>query len=44
MPYAKTMKDALRVVERYYGAAVASDTAFNMEYRRTQRPQSVGEV
>jgi transcriptional regulator GlxA family with amidase domain len=35
---------ALRVVERYYGAKIAGDTAYNMEYRRTRRPQSVNEV
>lgn len=35
---------ALRVVERYYGPAVAADTAYNMEYRRTPRPQSVADV
>ena len=35
---------ALRVVERYYGSQVAKDTAYNMEYRRTPRPQSVDDV
>jgi transcriptional regulator GlxA family with amidase domain len=35
---------ALRVVERYYGAAVARDAAYNMEYRRTERPQSANDV
>jgi transcriptional regulator GlxA family with amidase domain len=35
---------ALRVVERYYGPQVAKNAAYNMEYRRTQRPQSISEV
>ena len=35
---------ALRVVERYYGADAARDAAYNMEYRRTQRPQSRNDV
>lgn len=35
---------ALRVVERYYGAGVARSAAYNMEYRRTARPQGPAEV
>jgi transcriptional regulator GlxA family with amidase domain len=35
---------ALRVVERYYGAGNARDAAYNMEYRRTPRPQSANDV
>jgi transcriptional regulator GlxA family with amidase domain len=35
---------ALRVVERYYGAQAAKLAAYNMEYRRTPRPQSVNDV
>lgn len=35
---------ALRVVERYYGAQVAKNSAYNMEYRRTARPQSINDV
>ena len=35
---------ALRVVERYYGPNVAKAAAYNMEYRRTQRPQSIRDV
>lgn len=35
---------ALRVVECYYGSAVANAAAYNMEYRRTARPQSVNDV
>jgi transcriptional regulator GlxA family with amidase domain len=35
---------ALRVVERYYGAETAKSAAYNMEYRRTSRPQSVNDV
>jgi len=35
---------ALRVVERYYGPDVATAAAWNMEYRRTHRPQSIADV
>lgn len=35
---------ALRVVERYYGPDAAKAAAYNMEYRRTQRPQSIRDV
>jgi len=35
---------ALRVVERYYGPGAARDAAWNMEYRRTARPQSINDV
>jgi transcriptional regulator GlxA family with amidase domain len=35
---------ALRVVERYYGSGVARDAAYNMEYRRTPRPQNANDV
>jgi len=35
---------ALRVVERYYGASVAKAAAYNMEYRRTPRPQNENDV
>jgi transcriptional regulator GlxA family with amidase domain len=35
---------ALRVVERYYGAATARAVAYNLEYRRTDRPLSVRDV
>ena len=35
---------ALRVVERYYGAGVADQAAYIMEYRRSARPQSITEV
>jgi transcriptional regulator GlxA family with amidase domain len=35
---------ALRVVERYYGTKIANNSAYNMEYRRTPRPQSVNDV
>jgi transcriptional regulator GlxA family with amidase domain len=35
---------ALRVVERYYGTDVAKAAAWNMEYRRTPRPQSINDV
>ena len=35
---------ALRVVERYYGTEAAKNAAYNMEYRRTARPQNVNEV
>ena len=35
---------ALRVVERYYGTNVANAAAYNMEYRRTHRPQNVHDV
>jgi transcriptional regulator GlxA family with amidase domain len=35
---------ALRVIERYYGTQVVKDTAYNMEYRRTPRPQSADDV
>jgi transcriptional regulator GlxA family with amidase domain len=35
---------ALRVVERYYGPQVAKNSAYNMEYRRTARPQSINDV
>jgi len=35
---------ALRVVERYYGTEAAKNAAYNMEYRRTARPQSINEV
>lgn len=35
---------ALRVVERYYGKNVADAAAYNMEYRRTPRPNSVSDV
>jgi transcriptional regulator GlxA family with amidase domain len=34
----------LRVVERYYGPDVATAAAWNMEYRRTHRPQSSADV
>jgi hypothetical protein len=35
---------ALRVVERYFGSQVVKDAAYNMEYRRTPRPQSSNDV
>jgi transcriptional regulator GlxA family with amidase domain len=35
---------SLRVVERYYGEAVADSVAYGMEYRRTPRPVSVKDV
>ncbi|HVR47418.1 MAG TPA: DJ-1/PfpI family protein [Candidatus Binatia bacterium] len=35
---------SLRVVERYYGGAVADSVAYGMEYRRTPRPVSVKDV
>jgi transcriptional regulator GlxA family with amidase domain len=35
---------SLRVVERYYGRNAADTAAYNMEYRRTQRPTSIGDV
>jgi transcriptional regulator GlxA family with amidase domain len=35
---------ALRVVERYYGPQAAKNAAYNMEYRRTPRPQSANDV
>jgi hypothetical protein len=31
-------------VERYYGRGVANAAAYNVEYRRTARPQSVNDV
>lgn len=35
---------ALRVVERYYGRTAANQAAYNMEYRRSRRPQSANDV
>lgn len=35
---------ALRVIERYYGTQAAKNTAYNMEYRRSARPQSINDV
>ena len=35
---------ALRVVERYHGRDVANAAAYNMEYRRTSRPQDTNDV
>lgn len=35
---------ALRVVERYYGADVAKNAAYMMEYRRSDRPQQLNDV
>lgn len=35
---------ALRVIERYYGTQASKNAAYNMEYRRTARPQSVNDV
>lgn len=35
---------ALRVIERYYGTQAAKNAAYNMEYRRTARPQSINDV
>ena len=35
---------AFRVVERYYGARVAREAAYGMEYRRTRRPQTAYDV
>lgn len=35
---------ALRVIERYYGTQALKNTAYNMEYRRSARPQNVNDV
>ena len=35
---------ALRVVERYFGAQAAQNAAWNMEYRRSARPQTIDDV
>ncbi|HEX5274414.1 MAG TPA: DJ-1/PfpI family protein [Candidatus Rubrimentiphilum sp.] len=35
---------ALRVIERYYGEQASKNAAYNMEYRRTARPQSINDV
>jgi transcriptional regulator GlxA family with amidase domain len=35
---------ALRVVERYYGKDAANIAAYNMEYRRTRRPDGTNDV
>jgi len=35
---------ALRVIERYYGTQASKNAAYNMEYRRSARPQNINEV
>lgn len=35
---------ALRVIERYYGTQASKNAAYNMEYRRTRRPQNSNDV
>ncbi len=35
---------ALRVIERYYGTQALKNTAYNMEYRRSARPQNINDV
>ncbi|HET9393658.1 MAG TPA: DJ-1/PfpI family protein [Candidatus Rubrimentiphilum sp.] len=35
---------ALRVIERYYGSQASRNAAYNMEYRRTARPQNINDV